>query len=70
MIVTRAHRRPTVQLPCRLLRDAVHNDRGATAVEYGLIVFLITFVISASVAAVGQEAANLFRIPCGALGPC
>ena len=62
-------RRAAVRLSW-LDRDASGDDRGATSVEYGLIIFLITFVISVSVTALGQETAALFLIPCGALGPC
>lgn len=45
-------------------------DEGATSVEYALMASLIAVVIIASVALLGQETADLFLVPCGALGPC
>jgi len=38
----------------------VRSDRGATAVEYGLMVALIAVVIIAGVTALGQNVATLF----------
>jgi pilus assembly protein Flp/PilA len=43
-------------LPQRLLRD----DRGATAVEYGLIVALIAAAIAGIVLTVGTDIGNVF----------
>jgi pilus assembly protein Flp/PilA len=37
------------------------NDRGATAVEYGLMVALIAIVIIAAVTLLGQNLAALFQ---------
>jgi len=39
---------------------ALRRDRGATAVEYGLMVGLIAVVIIAVVAALGQQISTLF----------
>jgi pilus assembly protein Flp/PilA len=39
---------------------ALRSDRGATAVEYGLMVGLIAVVIIAVVAALGQQISTLF----------
>lgn len=47
----------------RLRRD----DRGATAVEYGLIVFLIAVVIIGAVTAVGLNLQNVFNQVAAAL---
>jgi pilus assembly protein Flp/PilA len=38
-----------------------HNDEGATAVEYGLMVSLIAVVIVTAVALVGTNLTNLFN---------
>ena len=43
------------------------DERGATAVEYGLMVTLIAVVIIAAVTAFGVEVSKLFLIPAGAL---
>lgn len=45
----------------RYFRTALHDDRGATAVEYGLMVALIAAVIAAVVALLGDEVAEIFR---------
>lgn len=45
-------------------------DDGATAVEYALMVGLITLVVSGSVATFGGAVVNLFLIPCATWGPC
>ncbi len=42
------------------LADRLSEDRGATAVEYGLIVALIATVIVASVAVLGTTVAGWF----------
>jgi pilus assembly protein Flp/PilA len=44
------------------------DDRGATAVEYGLIVFLIAVFIIGAVTAVGGQLNNVFNAVAGALG--
>ena len=43
----------------------MRDDRGATAVEYGLMVGLIAAVIIAGVAAFGLAVNDLFFIPAG-----
>lgn len=43
------------------LADARHDMRGATAVEYGLIVALIAAVIIGSVAILGGQVENNFQ---------
>jgi pilus assembly protein Flp/PilA len=42
----------------RLLR---HDDRGVTAVEYGLIVFFIALVIIAAVTLLGKNLSSIFN---------
>ena len=49
----------------RQWRSAARNDRGATAVEYGLMVGLIAAVIIVSVTAFGVAVDGLFFIPAG-----
>lgn len=44
------------------------DEKGATAVEYGLIVALIAVVIVAAVALVGTNLRTLFETIAGALG--
>ena len=46
-----------------------HDDRGATAVEYGLRVAFIAIAIIAGVTAFGISVSKLFTIPAGVLGP-
>jgi pilus assembly protein Flp/PilA len=43
-----------------LLADRLRSDRGATAVEYGLLVALIAAVIVGIVVVVGQQVSNAF----------
>lgn len=45
------------------------DDRGATAVEYGLMVALIAVVIIVAVTLFGQNLINLFNVPTDALNP-
>ena len=40
---------------------ALRSDRGATAVEYGLMVALIAVVIIAAVTLLGKQLASLFQ---------
>jgi pilus assembly protein Flp/PilA len=40
---------------------ALRNDRGATAVEYGLMVALIAIVIIAAVTILGKNLSSLFN---------
>ena len=42
------------------LATSLRSDRGATAVEYGLLVALIAAVIVAIVAVVGKQVSNAF----------
>lgn len=44
------------------------GERGATAVEYALMVGLIAVVIVAAVTAFGIGVSNLFTIPAGVFG--
>jgi pilus assembly protein Flp/PilA len=44
------------------------SERGATAVEYGLMVGLIAVVIVGAVTIFGQGVENLFFIPAGVFG--
>ena len=41
--------------------DVLRGERGATAVEYGLMVALIAIVIIAAVTLLGQNLSNLFH---------
>ena len=45
------------------------EEKGATAVEYGLMVALIAIVIIGGVSAFGLAVSDLFRIPAGVFGP-
>jgi len=47
----------------------VRVDRGATAVEYGLMVGLIAIVIVVAVAAFGHNVSQLFLVPASAFTP-
>ena len=50
--------------------EAFHrNERGATAVEYGLMVAMIAITIIVGVQAFGLAVTDLFRIPAGVFGP-
>ena len=48
-------------------RARARDDRGATAVEYGLIVFLIAIAIVTAVALVGTNLSKLFNTIAGSL---
>lgn len=53
-----------------LVKSIIHrrpSERGATAVEYGLMVTLIAVVIIGAVTAFGVKVNDLFVIPAGAL---
>ena len=52
-----------------LLRRSTSDQRGATSVEYALMVGLIAVVIVASVTLFGQNAVNLFNVPSSAFNP-
>ncbi len=45
----------------RLAQPLARDDRGATAVEYGLIVALIAAVIIGTVLILGQQVKNAFQ---------
>ncbi len=45
------------------------DERGATAVEYGLMVAMIAITIIVAVSAFGGAVSDLFRIPAGVFGP-
>ncbi|WP_224279521.1 Flp family type IVb pilin [Nocardioides lacusdianchii] len=45
------------------------DDRGATAVEYALMVTFVAIAIITAVTAFGISVAKLFTIPAGVLGP-
>ena len=45
------------------------DERGATAVEYGLMVGLIAIVIIGGVSAFGLAVSDLFKIPAGVFSP-
>ena len=52
-----------------LCRWPRRDERGATAVEYGLMVSGIAIVIIAGVTLFGKNATALFLIPAGVFGP-
>lgn len=51
----------------RLAQPLRENDRGATAVEYGLMVALIAAVIVVAVTALGTQLSGLFNTVTGSL---
>ena len=51
---------------CRL--QALRNERGATAVEYGLMVALIAVIIIGAVGALGIAVQGKFNTAAGAIG--
>jgi pilus assembly protein Flp/PilA len=50
-----------VLLPERLGRLLRRDDRGVTAVEYGLIVFFIALIIIAAVTLLGSNLSSIFN---------
>ncbi len=50
------------------LQTRLNEDKGATAVEYGLLVVLIAAIIIATVAAVGQDVLRGFETVNASLG--
>ena len=48
-----------------LFRTSEHDERGATAVEYGIMVAMIAIVIVAGVTLFGLTVSDLFLIPAG-----
>ena len=51
----------TLAIKAHMLMAQAKNDRGATAVEYGLIVALIAVVIIAAVFLIGQNLQETFE---------
>ena len=45
------------------------DERGATAVEYGLMVGLIALIIIGGVSYFGLAVSDLFLVPAGVFGP-
>jgi pilus assembly protein Flp/PilA len=58
----------TLHLLRSSLLERAHDDEGATAVEYGLMVALIAIVIITAVALVGTNLDALFTEVAGELG--
>ena len=52
-----------------LTEDRRRDERGATAVEYGLMVALIAIVIIGGVATFGLAVSDLYKIPAGVFRP-
>lgn len=50
------------------LRQIIRDERGATAVEYGLIAFLIAVTITGSVTNVGTQLGSVFGSVATSLG--
>ena len=48
-----------------VLIDILQDDRGATAVEYGLIVALVAMALVVSLASIGGSIASIFDIITG-----
>jgi pilus assembly protein Flp/PilA len=48
-----------------VLKRALRDDRGATAIEYGLIAALIAVVIIAGVSSLGKNVGNVFNTVAG-----
>jgi pilus assembly protein Flp/PilA len=60
----------TSNLPCRengLVFSFIQDDRGATAIEYGLIAALISVVIIGAITAVGTQLTTTFTTVSNAL---
>ncbi len=57
-----------LQMARSVLRQLAADEEGATAVEYGLIVFLIAVAIVASVTDVGTQLISLFGTVATKLG--
>ncbi len=49
------------RLAAQLTTMSLHRERGATAVEYGLMVALIAIVIIAAVVLLGGNLSSLFK---------
>ena len=50
-------------------KDRLHDEKGATAVEYGLMVALIAVVIIIAVTALGGNLSTMFNDIAGKLAP-
>jgi Flp pilus assembly pilin Flp len=48
--------------PVIIARELFHDEKGASSVEYGLLVALITVVIMISVRILGRRIRRLFRL--------
>lgn len=57
-----------LRMYCRVL-STLKAERGATAVEYGVMVALIAFVILLVVAALGTKLGTVFSQVTSAIGP-
>lgn len=57
-----------LQLMSLHLRQRLAPDRGATAVEYGLIVALIAVVIIGAVTLLGEQLQGVFNSVAGSVG--
>ena len=57
-----------LRLYCRII-TAFKSDEGATAVEYGVMVALIAFVILLVVAALGTKLGEIFKGVKDSIGP-
>ena len=57
-----------LRLYCQMV-SAFKSEKGATAVEYGIMVALIAFVILLVVAALGQQLGTVFQSVTNAIGP-
>jgi len=51
------------------IREYLRNDKGATAVEYGIMVALIAAVIITVVGLLGQQLVTVFQSVVNALNP-
>ncbi len=49
-------------LPKLLAQELRRDDRGASAVEYGLLIFLIALVIIAAVTLLGTNLSSIFNL--------
>jgi pilus assembly protein Flp/PilA len=58
----------TLQTLAMVTRDRIREEKGATAVEYGLMVGLIAAVIVGLVATLGGQLADMFEEVTEALG--
>ena len=58
----------TLETLAMVARDRMREEKGATAVEYGLMVGLIAVVIIATVTLLGRQLDGLFQRVVAALG--